>query len=172
MPLKTITKSLCTLAFILPHTILSMEKTNPGTSFDVDAHVRRMQEQMERAFAPMREQARNFENLVTPWAQTLQHHSENGTLTQEVLDQLKADALKEGKILDVSDIEKKLQEHEAQMKELESAREHFQATVYARIEEHIQKGTFAQQVINDIKREGESLGVPIVFQGLPDGLQG
>lgn len=129
---------------------------------DVDEMVKQLQERIDSKFKPMREQADNFLQLTTPWAQTLNHHLENGSLTQEVLDQIKADAKEKGYILDISDFEKIVQNQELERKDLELAQENFQNTVKARLVEHYKNGTLTQQVLDAIREEGRSLGTPVI----------
>lgn len=137
---------------------------------DVDEMVKQLRERIDNSFKPVKEQANNFLQLTSPWAQTLNHHLENSSLTREILDQIKTDAKEKGYTLNISDFEKIVQNQELERKNLEFAQENFQNTVGARLVDHYKNGTLTQQVLDAIREEGESLGVPIVLQGLPDGL--
>lgn len=137
---------------------------------DVDAMVQQLRERIDNSLKPMKEQENKFLQLTTPWAQTLNYHLENGSLTQEILDQIKTDATEKGYILNISDFEKIVQNQELERKDLKLEQENFRNTLEARLVEHYENGTLTQQVLDAIREEGKSLGVPIVLQGLPDGL--
>lgn len=164
MFLNNIIQTLFYLVILLSSPTFSAENASQidGRKSTVDEMVNQLREQIDHGLQPMREQADAFTHLVTPWGQTLNHHLENGSLTQAVIDQIKTEAKEKGYILNISGFEKIVQNQLAQ--------ENFRNTFEPRLLEHCKNGTLTQQVVDAIRAEGNNLGIPVVIDGLPDGL--